>query len=77
MTNNAAPISPVHMYLHTGADSSEQIPRSVIFGLKGKFSTTGAVPLRTPTATDESAYFFTALPTEYTARVLNFCLSDR
>ena len=77
MINNAALISLVHTYFHIGADSSEQIPRSGILGLKGKFSTTGAVPLGTPTATDESVCFITALPTEYTVKVLNFCLSDR
>lgn len=77
MINNAALISLVHIYFHIGADSSEQVPRSAILGLKGKFFTTGAVPLCIPTARDESACFFTALPTEYTAKVLNFCLSDR
>lgn len=51
--------------LHTGAESSEQTPSSWISGLKGKLPSTGTVPLRTSTATDESAYIITALPIEY------------
>ena len=52
------------MHLHTGAELSEQIPRSGISGLKGKLPSTGTVPLGTSTATDESAYIITALPIE-------------
>lgn len=63
MTNNATLII-VRMHLHTGAELSEQIPRSGISGLKGKLPSTGTVPLGTSTATDESAYIITALPTE-------------
>lgn len=64
MANKAAS-TIVLMRLHTGAESSEQTPSSGISGLKGKLPSAGTVPLRTSTATDESAYIITALPTEY------------
>ena len=73
MTNSAALINLVHMYLRTEAELSEQIPRSGIFSLKGKLPSTGTVPLRTSTATDESAYIITALPTEYTLSRFSIC----